>query len=652
MKFYKYILAFTLSAGALSSCVDLDIPPMNIVGDKDIFGSKEGVTSYIARLYSTLPVEDFRYSHANMFFSGGANFAQPACLTGEAISRDVRGSEVEKANYWDAAYALIREANYFIENLPNYASNFTEAEFNSLIGEAYFVRAYTYFALAKRYGGVPVVEKVIDYPATVSLPETQLYRGSEEAVWDLISSDLDIAIEKLATKNQKGRANKYAAAAFKARTMLYAGSIAKYNEVNEVYNDARICGIPANRAKDYFQQAYDASLIVDEGGYKLYKGDWAANNKEAQYNNFVNIFMKDTEENILVKYFDYPDCVHSYDCFAQPTQTSTGGSNTEICPTLDFVEMFEGFAKDADGHFENFGADGYYKLYEKTTDPFVDCEPRLRATVILPGDEFKGQSIEIRRGIWVGAGEQISPLLPSEDTYGFYDDYGPYRDQETSLLKLASRESQNTDANAITLKDGTKMKRAGKSGTVKNQEIGCCVSGFLVRKYLNPQQTNTNWNQSVTDWIDIRYAEVLLSRAEAAMELVAFGEAADSKGNNYKEMAFKCVNDIRERAGATLLTGSADVTLDVVRTERRKELAFENKTYWDLKRWRIIEDEQQTRRYRTLQPFFAADAMKYFFDIKEQEYGYTYTYDKRNYYQQIPGNEITRNPNCKQNPGY
>ena len=66
------------------------------------------------------------------------------------------------------------------------------------------------------------------------------------------------------------------------------------------------------------------------------KGYWAANNKDAQYTNFVNIFLKDTEENIFVKYFDYPDCVHSYDCFAQPTQTSTGGSNTEICPTLDF----------------------------------------------------------------------------------------------------------------------------------------------------------------------------------------------------------------------------------------------------------------------------------------------------------------------------
>lgn len=651
MKLKKYILA--LCVGAFTSCADLDIPPMNILGDKDVFGSTEGVTSYMARLYSTLPVEDFRYSHANMFFSGGANYAQPSCLTGEAVSRDTHGAEIEKANYWDAAYALIREINYFIETLPQYSSVHSADNMESLLGEAHFLRAYTYYALAKRFGGVPIVKEVMDYPASVTIPQTMLYRDSEEATWDFISSDLDYAMQHLAVSNTKGRANRYAAAALKSRAMLHAGTIAKYNEVNEVYNNARICGIPAERANDYFKQAYAASKEVDKGGYELYKDEWKAGDKEAQYTNFVNIFLKDTKENIFVKYFLYPDCVHSFDCFAQPTQTSTGGSNTEICPTLDFVEMFEGFEKDNEGHFDNMDADGYYKLYATTMEPFANAEPRLRATVLLPGDEFKNQSIEIRRGIWVGEGDKISPLLPA-GTYNFYDDYPAYADDATSLLKLASRESQNTDANAITLKDGSKMKRAGKSGTVKNQEIGCTVSGFLLRKYLNPKQENTDWNQSTQAWIDIRYAEVLLNRAEAAAELAAAGIATDeTSGDNYQDEAYRCINLIRDRAGATLLSSSADVTIDVVRTERRKELAFENKTYWDLKRWRIIDKEQSTRTYRTLQPFFAADAMKYFMDIKYQEQGgKVYTFDTRNYYQQIPNSEITKNPNCKQNPGY
>ncbi|MEG0560372.1 MAG: RagB/SusD family nutrient uptake outer membrane protein [Muribaculaceae bacterium] len=651
MKIKKYLSILFLGV-AMASCTDLDIPPMNIVGDQDIFGNTAGVQSYMARMYSTLPVEDFRYSHANMFFSGGANYAQPSCLTGEAVSRDTHGAEIENPNYWNAAYAAIREINYFIVTLPKFESAHGAAEVDHLLGEASFLRAYTYYALAKRYGGVPVIDKVIDYPASVSIPETQLIRNSEEETWDFISKDLDYAIKHMKTTSQKGRANKYVAAAFKSRTMLHAGTIAKYNEVNEVYKDKRICGIAKERAVDYFKQAYAASKIVDEGGYELYKGEWKAGDKGAQYENFVNIFQKDTKENIFVKYFKYKESVHSYDCFAQPTQTSSGGSNTEICPTLDFVEMFEGFEKDSNGKFKNLDSSGNYNLYTTTMDPFKDAEPRLRATVILPGDMFKGQSIEIRRGIWVGEGDKIKPLLP-EGTYNFYDDYSAYVDEATSLLKLAKRESQNTDANAITLKDGTKMRRAGKSGSVKFQEIGCTVSGFLIRKYLNPEQTNTNWNESSQDWIDIRYAEVLLNRAEAAMELEKEGVASDISGDNYRDMAFNCVNKIRERAGATLLATSAKVSIENVRVERRKELSFENKTYWDLKRWRIIDKEQSSRTYRTLQPFFAADAMKYFMDIKLQEQGgKVYTFDSRNYYQQIPNGEITKNPNCKQNPGY
>lgn len=651
MKLKKYI--FTLCIGALASCADLDIPPMNILGDKDIFGTSEGVTSYVARLYSTLPVEDFRYTHTRLFFSGEENYAQPSCITGEAVSRDTHGAEIEKVEYWNAAFALIREANYFFETLPKYAGSHSAAEVESMLGEARFIRAYTYYALVKRYGGVPVIDKVIDYPASVDMPGTLLYRDSEEATWDFISSDLDYAIAHLSAKSSKGRANKYAAAALKSRAMLHAGTIAKYNEVNEVYNSARICGIPAARATDYFKQAYAASKIVDEGGYELYKGDWKVEDKEAQYRNYVNLFLKETKENILVKYFNLKECVHSYDSYVQPLQTFTAGSNSEICPTLDFVEMFDGFEKDAEGRFKNLDNEGFYNLYATTLEPFKNAEPRLRATVLLPGDEFKNQSIEIRRGIWVGAGDKISPLLPP-NTYGAYDEQAAYSNDATSQLKLVKSMMQNTDENAIALKDGTKMKRAGKSGTVQNVlESGGTVSGFLIRKYMNPEQMNTDNNLSTQSWIDIRYAEVLLNRAEAAAELLAAGIATDASGDDYKEQAFKCINSIRERAGATLLASSAGVTIDVVRTERRKELSFENKTYWDLKRWRIIDKEQSTRTYRTLQPFFAADAMKYFMDIKLQEQGSkVYTFDTRNYYQQIPTGETGKNPNCKQNPGY
>lgn len=641
-------LLLTLSIVPVS-CVDLDIPPMNIVTDDDIMTSANGIEAYMARLYSMLPIEDFRYNKDGL--TTNAFYAQPSCLTGEAVGRDTfSANDLESFGYWDHAYTLIREANYLIETLPQYASYHSELDIQHWIAEAHFVRAFAYFALVKRYGGVPKVDKVMD-PSNPNSEIFQLYRASEEEIWNFISDDLQKAINELPTESEKkGRANKYVAAAFKSRAMLFAGSIAKYNTVNETYEGTRICGISAERAVDYFKQAYEASKIVDEGNYALYKGEWSATNKEAQYNNYVNIFLKDTPENIFIRYFDYPDFTHSYDSYAQPIATSTGGSNTEICPTLDFVEMFDGFDKDEEGCFENLDEQGHYKLYSTTMEPFENCEPRLRATVILPGDMFKDQKIEIWRGIYTGETEGgINPLLPP-GTYGFYDYMPEFSDPATSVLKLAKNETENADpAFLVTLGDGTKMRRSGPNGTVCATLVGCSITGFLVRKYLDPTLTNTAWYQSSTDWIELRYAEVLLNRAEAAVELLDEG---NTEIEGLQDEAYRCINMIRERAGADMLQSASDVDIDVVRKERRKELAFEGKIYWDLRRWRILDDEQTNRTYRTLQPFMAAKENKYFMDIKYMEQGFVYTYDTRYYYMPIPYAEIQKDPNIKQNPGF
>lgn len=654
MKLKKYLLLLCL--GSFVACTDLDIPPKNIIGDPEIFGTSEGTMSYIARMYSTLPMEDFRYYYAasGLFNKTDTKYKQQSCLTGEALGRDTKGAETESVSYWDGAYSAIRDANVFMETLPEYESSHTADAYKMYLAEARFIRAFIYYSLVKRYGGVPKVDYVVDYPATVSIEESKLFRDSEEAIWDLIASDLDYAINNLPPTNQKGRANRYVAAAFKSRTMLHAGSIAKYNTINEVYNDAKICGIPAERAGDYFKAAYEASKILDETtNYELYKGEWAADNKNAQTTNFVNIFLKDTKENIFVRYYKSPESVHNFDDSVQPMQTSSGGNNSEICPTLDFVEMFEGIDKDANGRFENTDASGNYKLYNSPLDAFAGCEPRLRATVILPMDQFMGKTIDLRRGIWTGpSGSGIKPLMPEGSVVDYAAIY-----PETGYLKLSNNFAYNNQAdNYITLKDGSKMKRAGESGIVSAWDFGN-ISGFYLRKYLNPNQTDNNGNKSTQSWIEIRYAEVLLNRAEAAYELFRAGISTAPTGENYRDEAFRCINLIRERAGATLLTASSDMNdIDIIRKERRKELAFEHKTYWDLKRWRIIYDEQTNRRYKVLYAFYSTDAEKYFLDARFMESkdgnNYIFSFDTKNYYQQIPASEITKNPNCKQNPGY
>jgi hypothetical protein len=651
MKLKKIFIVIGLSI-SFSACTDLDIAPINLLSESDIYASNEGIMSNMARIYSRLPIEDFKYHYPTGFNYNSTQYKQMCCLTGEAVGRDTQAADSEGFSYWDDAYSQIRDINMLLEKLPQNASTLQESNVKTYLAEARFARAYTYFALVKRFGGVPLVDAIVDYPASVDMDGTHLFRASEESIWDFIASDLDKAIQDLPeTSPAKGRVNKYVAAAFKSRAMLYAGSIAKYNTVNEVQDQngksVRICGVPATKATDYFKAAYDAAkLVVGSNKYSLYKGLWKAGDPVAQYNNFKNLFLTETSENIFVKYYDATNTSHNYDESVQPAQTKSGGNDSEVNPSMDFIEMFDGIAKDKNGRFKNIDDNGKYVLFNSPLSAFANAEPRLRATVILPMDTYRNQVIEIRRGIWIGSATNgIAPLANEGDI-------GNCNQLTDPNLKLAASLGSNP---AITLKagdpNGTTMKCAGANGPVSNWDFGN-VGGIYLRKYLAESGT-TNGFFSTQSWIEIRYAEVLLNQAEAAYELYKAGATGDS----YRTVAFTNINSIRERAGANLLAAEADLNdINIVRIERRKELAFENKTYWDLKRWRVLYDEQNNRRFRVLNSFYSTDAQKYFLSVKFQEprggYNYIFTFDTRYYYQPIPTSEINKNPNCKQNPGF
>ena len=682
----KYLLLTIIALSSMvMSCNDyLDIPPMNVVQDKDLFTDASGVTVYLARMYSQMPFEDFKYSPARQFFDDW--LVTPGANSGESLGRDAGTAMTSEGwarngAYWGRAFNLLRDANRLLETLPEFKSNFSDAEYNHFIGEGYFARAMVFYALAKRYGGMPLITSVLKYPE-VPVDQLETPRSTEEETWNQVSADFDLAIANLsATSPKRGLANKYVAYGFKSEAMLFAGSVAKYNQITGFgeKTGVRVIGFDPNTAAaasiKYFKEAYNAGReIMKSGKYSLYMKKWAANDKDAQYQNMVDMFFDlSSNENIYIKEYKYPDLAHGYDSYNIPRQLMGGnGYSAGNAPTLDFVELFDGFEKNDDGTIKVFDDNGKYLLFDKVTDIFANAEPRLRANVILPGNVFKGEVIEIRRGIYTGSAENgIAPLRVVNGGAPDYTVSGPSKYNQTDAYKaigdFAGQKvlflSQNgTTHETVELPDGTIMNAAGKSGPFTSDGTGA-MTGFVVRKYLNPNmpQSLVLEARSEQHFILMRYAEILLNVAEAASELMLAGEQAPA-GDNFQQIAYEAIKDIRERAGADPMVGISDIDgqsgLELIRKERKKELGFEHKTLWDIRRWRTQHKEMLNgytqadgAYYKGLYPFYSSTTGKYFFDAGLDEDRRRFNFTEQDYYLAIPGGEVSKSPVIDQQPG-
>ncbi|RVU00140.1 RagB/SusD family nutrient uptake outer membrane protein [Mucilaginibacter limnophilus] len=611
---HKIIIAVAISIGAsVTSCQRLDIPPTNIVGADVIFGSEAGVTSYVANLYRALPIEDFKYrpdgnggdnNNPPGFKRGGndwENFYNSASAIGEEVGPyggfDIGGG----FGYWP--YNDIRAVNILIEELPKHVTELTQPRVDQLLAEGHFIRAYFYYGMAKRYGGVPIITVPQDPASPVS--ELQVHRNKEEEVWDFISSELDLAITGMSETSEKGRANKYVAAALKSRAMLFAACVAKYGSENFVEGPARsqgFVGIPAEKAQEYFQQAWDAAKLL-EGKFDLYN----ANPDKEQ--NYVDLFLKydGNPEVIFVKQYSVAiGTAHSWDATMSP-RYFTANALSRSYPTLETVERW--------GALNVTNPDGTPKRYSTRAEVQAGLEPRLLASIYFPGDVLRGKEFDMQRGIY----PSFSGTAANE------------------VAKPANTRSYVLAGGTDVLYNGKQV--IGFTGPFTGGDE-LTRTGFYVRKYVdyNKAQAAVDLNRSEQPWYDFRYGEILLNRAEAAIEL---GNTSD---------ALECVNKIRSRAGASTL-GSVD--RDAVRLERTKELVFENQYYWDLKRWRTADVVLNNARFKGLMPYYVFNEDKFIF-LKEPElFQRNYNFDKRFYYEPIPGGQLALNPNLyPNNPNY
>ncbi len=225
--------------------------------------------------------------------------------------------------------------------------------------------------------------------------------------------------------------------------------------------------------------------------------------------------------------------------------------------------------------------------------------------------------------------------LPITDPASGYDPQNPYANREQRFY-------QTVIYNGSVWRDDTIKTWVG-SGSKNTLDLGSASeasnTGYYMRKGLDVRLAQ-NWNKtSSADYIIFRYAEVLLSYAEAQNE-----------ASGPDPSVYAAINQVRERSKLPgLPVGlNQEEMRNAIHRERRVEFAFEEKRWLDLRRWKTAE--------QNLNGFL--HAMK----ITKENNHFVYTiipapggqrvFYTKNYLLPIPQSAMDQNKKLVQNPGY
>lgn len=612
----KLLIIGTAFASVLSGCGDgwFERDPKNILTNEQVWNDPNMVKSQLANLYNRIT-----HLHGD-FNTGGMTEIDDAMWCG-ALDGNGRNNFQYGNDYgrlWD--YSLMRDINMSIENLETYGTELTEEEKSLFKAEFRFIRAYIYFDMVRRMGGVPLITSTLEYDYSGDPSYLQHPRAKEHEVYDFVYSECEAVKNDLkANAGSQTRANYFTALALESRAMLYAASIAKYNALYTptLVTDGGEVGIPASMADDYYRKSLAASKeIIKDGGYDLY-------NKNADKGvNFYKLFM-DKEKNpeiIWAKDYKNPVKVHSFgfDNVIQHLKEDNENSSC-IGPSLGLVEAFD-YLDGTPGKLKYMDENNNYKVFDNPADLFANKDARLYGTVIYPGTKYRGSDVDIQAGVAVWNDEKQDYDLLSDPTLG----------------------STYTDGKTYVGQDGPLDGAQNVSNT-----------GFYIRKYISEEVGFTLRNYEENWWPWFRLGEIYLNAAETSFEL-----GDEDPG------ALFYINKLRERAGfpANSLTS---LTLEKIQNERRVEMAFEDQRYFDLKRWRIADDvwdgdesENSTAVVYGLYPYRIAkakpgtnDTDKYIF-VKHRSSRFILArmFRMSNYYSSIADDVINNNPLIVKNP--
>ena len=256
--------------------------------------------------------------------------------------------------------------------------------------------------------------------------------------------------------------------------------------------------------------------VVKEAAEEVEKLGYAL---EANYkDSYTKTASAGNNETILQYLFDRTQSVtHSFDFYYTPGGDYTLNGESGGGYGTPTQEMVESY-EYAKGGFPDWTE--WHGTTTKTP-PYADLEPRFHATILYNGAAWKGRTIE--------------PFVDGADGWCQWN-----KDREPK---------------------------------------GRTTTGYYLRKLVDESHNVITQSGSVQPFTIIRYAEILLNKAEACYRLGETGPANDA------------VKAVRARVGLPYTAKSSSELEAAIRQERKVELAYEGLWYWDLRRWGVAHKQ-------------------------------------------------------------
>jgi hypothetical protein len=605
-----------LAMVALTGCQKLDREIVTTITHDQFYSTYSTVSASLLAAYAELP-DGTLYMNGNGYSAMLASATDEAEFTEDpqpvqlfntgnwnAINNPDNGSDlsnVPATTIWAQYYRGIRLANEVIVGTSNVNSDYYKndpsangqanyaarlAELKRWTYEARFLRAYFYFELVKRYGGVPLITQAL--PINTDL--TQVKRSSLSDCVNFISNECDSASVQLPSYpalasyagTDLGRATKFAALALKSRVLLYAASDL-FNSPTWAtgYAHSEFISLPAGDRNARWKAASDAALacITALGSPAL------TTNYKTLFNTFNNseiIFTRSTAAS------------NTFEKNNSPIGFALGTSGNT--PTGDLVDAYEVRVGTGAGAtsvpFDWNNPIHLTNIYNFSTTSAVGRDPRLGATVITNG---------------------FDPTNPALTT-------------------------SSSVSNGITFGTPARFVQTFAGGLDALPITNATKTGYYLRKYQIESLNLSTGQTGVHSWIIFRIPEMYLNYAEALNEW--------SPGN--PDIA-KYVNMVRSRTGVAMPNVPVSLSQTDMRTrirnEDRIEFAFEDHRAWDTRRWMIAPTTLGAPIHGVTITKTSPGVFSYLpFTVENR------VFNAKMYLYPIPQNELNTSPALLQNP--